>query len=135
MARIEGLPIPEGIPADTLDLVRELIEIESNLMAVTTMEGWQRAVRIVESRAEENAAAYLLVLDANKRRIRVHSFGHDEVSEAYDEYLNAEESATRSRYVQTVLVHADSIDALQRAYPNYYADTGVFIQTLKQIVS
>jgi hypothetical protein len=31
-----------------------------------------------------------------------------------------------------VLVSVESINALQRAYPNYFADTGVFVQLMTQ---
>ena len=36
---------------------------------------------------------------------------------------------------QAVLVAADSLQSLKRAYPNYYLDTGRFVEYLDQLLA
>ena len=82
---------------------------------------------------EKNTGSYHLVtLDTNKKTIMVESYGRKRLEEANREYAKAERKLKEG--VQVVLVSAGPIEALKRAYPNYFLDTTEFIKTLDRIV-
>lgn len=62
-------------------------------------------------------------------------FKSNEGEEASARYAEAEKLARDGRGKDAVLVSVDSVDALERAYPNYFADTRMFIELLKQALS
>ena len=49
-------------------------------------------------------------------------------------YLQIEERAKAGEPIEAVLVSAGPIDALRKAYPNYFLDTKVFIDQLRRIM-
>ena len=59
----------------------------------------------------------------------------DELAEAEKQYAEAETHVKAHPGTDAVLVAVDSIAALRRAYPNYFADTKVFVGLLKQALS
>lgn len=135
MADLEGLARPADVPADTLELATELLTVESELRVVVSMEGWKRAMEVTDSAPDKRGTIYLLVLNTERRRVRVMRFPLDEFIMADIAYTEAEEEAARNQNIQTVLVSASSIAALKRAYPNFYADTSAFIKTMRKVVS
>jgi len=50
-------------------------------------------------------------------------------------HLKVEKSLESSPGAEAVLVSVDSIAALQRAYPNYFLDTRVFLRALQQAIA
>ena len=52
-------------------------------------------------------------------------------SRAIRAYEEVESAIHRFSGAQTVLVRVDSVDTLRRAYPNYFADTALFLAELK----
>jgi hypothetical protein len=55
-------------------------------------------------------------------------------SEAQERYLELEKSIAGHRDKDAVLVSVSSLESLKRAYPNYFADTHVFLQTVKDAI-
>jgi hypothetical protein len=57
-----------------------------------------------------------------------------QLQNAADAYLQVEKATADNPEIQTVLVSVDSIEALRQAYPNYYLDTGEFVEAMKRII-
>lgn len=76
---------------------------------------------------------HLIVLDAVERTVSVSSFGKQRLEEANTAYANAERVAAAHPDMQTVLVATSSIEALRRAFPNYFLDTKQFLSALAKI--
>ena len=76
---------------------------------------------------------HLIVLDAVERTVSVSSFGKQRLEEANAAYANAERVAAQHPDMQTVLVATSSIEALRRAFPNYFLDTKQFLSALAKI--
>jgi hypothetical protein len=57
------------------------------------------------------------------------------MDEAARKYSEEEEIIRGNPSIDAVLVSVDSLAALQRTYPNYFADTGTFVQLLSQALS
>lgn len=76
---------------------------------------------------------HLIVLDAVERTVSVSSFGKRRLDEANAAYAEAERRAAEHPDMQTVLVATSSIEALRRAFPNYFLDTKQFLAALARI--
>lgn len=76
---------------------------------------------------------HLIVLDAVERTVSVSSFGRLRLEEANAAYAEAERKAAEHPDMQTVLVATSSIDALRKAFPNYFLDTKQFLSALSRI--
>ena len=76
---------------------------------------------------------HLIVLDAVERTVSVSSFGRQRLEEANAAYADAERVAAERSDMQTVLVATSSVEALRRAFPNYFLDTKQFLTALGRI--
>lgn len=76
---------------------------------------------------------HLIVLDAVERTVSVSSFGKQRLEEANAAYAEAERVAAEHPDMQTVLVATSSVEALRRAFPNYFLDTKQFLNALARI--
>lgn len=76
---------------------------------------------------------HLIVLDAVERTVSVTSFGKQRLEDANAAYAEAERRAAEHPDMQTVLVATSSIEALRRAFPNYFLDTKQFLTALARI--
>ena len=76
---------------------------------------------------------YLLQLDIKNQKVSVRFFTTSFLLEAYQEYRRIEQEISEDPTQDVVLVAARSLTELKKAYPNYFADTRIFIQNLKKI--
>jgi putative GTP pyrophosphokinase len=76
---------------------------------------------------------HLIVLDAVERTVSVASFGKKRLEEANAAYAEAERRASEHPDMQTVLVATSSVEALRRAFPNYFLDTKQFLNALSRM--
>lgn len=96
------------------------------------LRGYRRAVSAM-SATRKNANFYLLQLDPATGALFVKGF--DGLEEASKEYEGAEKRVREKEGRDAVLVSVESIFALQKAYPNYFADTRVFLQLMSQAIA
>lgn len=125
----ERMPIVPGTPSNNRVLYDELKFLAHKLNIEPMLQGYGKVVFQLTG-TEKGAKAYLLVMDPVGRTIKVRSFGRDDVIIAESEYLAVEKTLDREKGMQAVLVSADSISSLRRAYPNYFLDTGAFLDAL-----
>jgi hypothetical protein len=130
----ERRPLVPNTPTTKLALAEELREIESQLRAWEVLHGLIGAAQFVGA-SPKNADAVLLELDVNKMTISATGFTQAQLPEASAAYLATEKRITSHPGVQAVLVSLDEIDNLRKAFPNYYADTHVFLDALVQAVA
>jgi putative GTP pyrophosphokinase len=79
------------------------------------------------------AAFYLMVMRPKTKQLEVTGFKVDQIQQAVQIYSHTEEAMRNSPGAQVVLVSAGSVQALKKAYPNYYADTTIFIQHVRRL--
>lgn len=73
---------------------------------------------------------YLLILNYNKKVVRVRSFHASKIEAATKIYDKIEKESTDN----VVLVSATSFETLKLAYPNYFVDISAFIENLRNII-
>jgi len=62
----------------------------------------------------------------------VTGYAAKDLKEASDRYAEAEKNAARKQGADSVLVSVEKVNNLSRAYPNYFADTRMFLQLMGQ---
>ncbi len=125
----ERRPIVPDTHRDRGELLLELSTLVNELNVRARLTEYGNALKnIEESGGESNF--YLLQLDPAKGQLLIDGF--ETAADAQARYSEAEENVRKNPGTDAVLVSAGSISALQRAYPNYFADTRVFVALLEQ---
>ena len=134
IARRERAPLVPDTPSIQKELIAELdhhvyiLNVEHRLVA------FGNAMQSIKQ-ATERAHWYLLKLDPSASQLVITGFKRDEFEKAQTSYSEAEELVKGKPGRDAVLVSVDSLAALERAYPNYFADTRIFVQLMKQALS
>lgn len=127
-------PVPDT-PQIRQDLVSELRELTSSLNVEAVLGAWGSALRQLPAKHATDAKAFLLFLDAQAGTLDIDAYRENELDKASDDYLASEKLAEQTGGgAQAVLVSVDSLAALRSAYPNYFLDTRIFLQSLKRAV-
>jgi hypothetical protein len=103
------------------------------LQIENVLRQWSTAIQTLTENPPE-AESYLLVLDSEKMTMKITAYQEQERLFATDEYSRTEKEIAGNSKLQAVLVSVDSVRDLRRAYPNYFLDTSVFINAVKQTI-
>jgi regulator of protease activity HflC (stomatin/prohibitin superfamily) len=76
-----------------------------------------------------------MTLDPASRTLSDRGYGEKEGEEASAKYAEAEREAKSRPGTDAVLVSVESVGSLAKAYPNYFADTRLFVELLKQALA
>jgi hypothetical protein len=102
-------------------------------LAVLRMYG--RALNVSREGAQKrNHHFFLLRLEPAEERMTITGFPRKALEEASKLYLETERQISGSPGSEAVLVSVDSLAALERAYPNYFLDSDVFLQELQEAI-
>jgi len=134
IAIIERRPVCPECPADVVSLRNEIKDYVQKLNVRAVLRGWSKAMTVIPSATTKDAAVYLLYLDATEgsETIKVTGFSSHREAKASDAYLATEKMIKDKPNLQAVLVSAQSLQSLRSAFPNYFADTEVFIDAISQ---
>jgi hypothetical protein len=127
LALRERTALVHGTPATESELRDELRELTKALKVRQRLRGWTSAIKQLPRRNTSNAKWLLLVLDVEKNTIKVTGYSDRKVASAAVAEL---EKSGGLGPLDAVLVWVSSVKDLRRAYPNYYADTGAFLEAL-----
>lgn len=133
IARREGRPLVPGTPDDHADLSAELRKSASALKVQTQLQAWGMALQTTEEETGTKEA-YLLELDPEKMTLNIRGYVAMTRASADQDYLAAERRVENIAGGQAVLVSADSLAALRKAYPNYFLDTTAFIAAVNEAI-
>jgi putative GTP pyrophosphokinase len=134
LAVVEGTaPVPGFEHLGRKEVFDELAAAESNLRVLDKLEGFAIAAdRITAERGQ--GAYHLIVLDSSARTVTIRPYAVARLDQANLDYAAVEERTRSGDSVEAVLVSAGPIDALRKAYPNYFLDTQVFVQAIKKVI-
>ncbi|MBI4267455.1 MAG: RelA/SpoT domain-containing protein [Chloroflexi bacterium] len=133
----EKTPIIPSTPDNKNELVKELcdkarvLHVKDRLLAIKTI----RTSKVL--RKGSGYYYYLLDLDMEKRKLSITPYKRSQAQEASTKTAELE-LAYRSKShpnKDVLLVHVPSFNELKRAYPNYFADTDVFLDELDRAFS
>lgn len=127
--RERGTRVP-GTPENAAELRAELQQYAQELNVEARLSAYGNALKTLRDDQLQDAHYYLLVLDPKANQLTISGF--EELSSASERYIEAEKLVRERPGTDAVLVSVDSLAALERAYPNYFADTRVFLELLEQ---
>jgi ppGpp synthetase/RelA/SpoT-type nucleotidyltranferase len=130
----ERTPIVPNTPTNRRELFDELQHFAEKLKVKDVLSGYGVAVYELTGQ-EKGAVAFLVVLDPVLKEVAVTPFPKAEMLVAEQRYLEAEKALDREKGMQAVLVSAESVSSLRRAYPNYFLDTSAFLDALAKAVA
>jgi ppGpp synthetase/RelA/SpoT-type nucleotidyltranferase len=119
-----------GTPSSRRALIADLREYTELLGVFDRLHGYADALQLMQNDVN-NAHWFLMRLDPREHMLEVTGFRLNEAEEAARARAEAERAIGRE-WTDTVLVSVESISSLGRAYPNYFADTRMFLSLLKQ---
>jgi hypothetical protein len=138
LALREKRPFVPGTPLDPDELRAELRSITLELKVKAKLEGYGNALQTVERGTVGKAFYFLLALDPGADQgatLAVQEYAKAQLEQATADYLRVERSLVGRPGAEAVLVSVESLDALRRAYPNYFLDTGVFLTAVEEAIS
>jgi hypothetical protein len=121
-------------PKDEKQLVAEINELIEKLGVMTRFKTFGQALRLIETAPNVRNAHYLvLVLDPRANTMTVWGFKASQSESATERYLQLERE--KAEGADVVLVSVEHAVDLQRAYPNYFLDTTLFLDTVREVIS
>jgi hypothetical protein len=129
----EKSPVVPNTPTTVSSLKDALRDYEKRLGALSHLAAYGSTLQTLTEQGV-NAHYYLLELDLAANQVRIQGYRAADLETAANDYLEVEKGLS-TRGGDAVLVSVESLDTLRQAYPNYFADTHVFIQAVKQAIS
>jgi hypothetical protein len=124
-------PVPQT-PRRYSELVKELRDHARALDITNKLAAFGTALEIFDQQQSKDNHYYLMEVDHINKTVTVTGFKLGESELATSKYLDAEKKVKQRSGADAVLVSVDSMAALQRAYPNYFLDTRVFVDLMTE---
>ena len=118
-------------------LYAEIKKKEAGLKVIDKLDIWRATSKFFNEEAkgiENKAKFFLLELDIQGKRLMMQSFTKKNEERAIKEYSELEKRHRGKSDYDVVLIGAETIKDLKKAYPNYFADTEDFISELNEII-
>lgn len=115
-------------------LALETKKNESKLSVKNKLEAFAGSIKIIDTEkiADSHDGYVLLKIDLDKKILRTKKFSIENSSKAEYEYISEEKKAKKNEVV--VLVSTTAMGDLKEAYPNYFADSRLFLIYLSYII-
>lgn len=138
-AKIENCPIVPNTPNDEQELYSKIKKKEVELSVISRMTGWTSAMKHFseqgKTKTKGKAQFFLLELDILGEKVTVTEYTKKQEEVAIKDYSNLEKRYKGKTDYDVVLVGADTTKDLEKAYPNYFADTKEFLSQLQKILN
>lgn len=127
-AHREHATLVPDTPIDRAVLLAELSNLAKELEVDKKLQAWTSALRYAQP---DKGAHFLLSLNAEAEQLTIKSYGKSDLAQANADYLKLEKDNVGKPGMDAVLVSVESVKSLKTAYPNYFADTSLFLQALR----
>lgn len=126
-------PVPKT-PSSHQDLVRELREYIKKLDLGNRLSAYGSALKLLANPQHDRSDSHYFLIELNpaQRSVEVTTFKLGESKIANAKYLEVEKKMKEKTGSEAVLVSVDSLDAMRKAYPNYFLDTHVFMNLVTE---
>lgn len=127
-------PVPGFENHASDDVFSDVASTERKLHVLDKLRGFAIAAdRITTVRGL--GAYHLIVLNSTKRTVFIRPYSIARLEQANIDYAAIEQRAKAGEAIEAVLVSAGPIDALRKAYPNYFLDTHEFVKQIEKVIS
>lgn len=132
----EGLPIlDEHKNLKKEELMIQYYSLSYKLKIIDTLQALRVTTKYFEKESFPDGY-YLLNIDIENQKVQIKIFRKNQYTEATDNYLRIEKEIEKNiedTKNAVVLVLADSLKSLKKAYPSYFLDTSEFLSELDKI--
>lgn len=126
-------PIPSYKEQSKSEILELLDKTENNLHVLNKLQGFSIAANKIN--ATRGAGSYhLVILNSSDRSVSIMPFPKTQLEQANIEYAKVEERSQKGEPIEAVLVSAGPVEALKKAYPNYFLDTHEFVLRVKKLL-
>lgn len=136
-AKIEGCSIVPNTPENKEELCLEIKKKEKELNFIEKMESWSSALAYIEEeikpKTKNKAKFFLLELDIPGKKTLIKTYTNRQEEKAIEDYSALEKKHLGNGDYDIVLVGADNINDLKKAYPSYFLDVAEFLRHLQRI--
>ncbi len=127
-------PVPGFEDCAPKDVFIQVAEAERRLKVLHKLSGFAIAAdRITTERGQ--GAYHLVILDSGSRTVSIRPYALARLEEANHAYSEIEARTNAGEPIEAVLVSAGPIDALRKAYPNYFLDTAAFVTQIEKVIA
>jgi len=127
----ERTPLVPGTPASETELTAELRELAHSLNVEERLLAIGATAHYIGSQTDE-AFYYLIDLDIVNRKLSISRFTRAQAEQAAIRLAELELQYRGRPDRDVLLASASSVKELRKMYPNYRADTGVFLRELRR---
>lgn len=135
IANRERCPSVPDTPASRSELADQLRAYADNLDVRGHLTAYHTALNVVRHPSLAGNHYFILRLDPVAKEVRVTGYRKGQLEQAQEDYQRAERRTFDQPGPDVVLVSVDRVNALQRAYPNYFLDTRLFLEELARAIS
>lgn len=125
-------PVPKT-PRDEKELVAELRRYTGQLGVMARLKAFGDTLRVIGEANIRGIKYVILVLDPTAGTTQLYGYRASASEEASEAYTQLERYKTAG--TDAVLVSVSDAANLRRAYPNYFLDTTVFLDAVRQAIS
>lgn len=112
----------------------ELIKYIERLDVLHKLRAFAVSTRHLSGDKKNKNDYFLLILEVDKSNIKVMRFPREHIDSATQKYAELEKEYKDNKYKDVVLVSAESVHGLKKAYPNYFADTTEFSKNIERVI-
>ena len=132
ISAIEGCAPVQDVPKTAAEISAELSQLDASLNVVQFLSAYRTTIRNADS--VRGAKFVVLRMDFAERVVELHGFSRKHIRQASALRDNIESTLKDGDDVQVVLISADSLTTLRRAYPNYFLDTTLFASLVNRVL-
>lgn len=134
IAHLEDSPPVPGYEALSRDKTfKQVAESEAQLRVLEKLRGFSVAAEKITTEKGQGSF-HLVVLNSADKSVSIRPYGLTRLEQANADYAEVEKQAQSGEPVEAVLVSAGPVEALKKAYPNYFLDTHEFIVQIERLI-
>jgi putative GTP pyrophosphokinase len=134
IAVLEGCPpVPGYEKLSDIETFKKVAEAEERLHVLDRLRGFSVAANNI-TREKGPGTYHLIILDSTKRTVTLTPYTSSQLDEATRDYAKVEKRTHAGEQLEAVLVAAGRVEALKKAYPNYFLDTHGFIEQIEKVI-
>ena len=133
IALSEGTPLVPNTPVSRQEVANEIRQLDQELQVSERLSAFQTLTAQISGPRGRRNRLFVLELNSETRSVRGWEFTQSNVESAVSWYRQRENDSMGSPRLNVVLVSANTVNSLKRAYPNYFADISGFRSRVKEI--
>lgn len=134
IATLEGSPpVPGYEKLSDIEVFKRVADLESRLHVLDRLRGFSVAASAI-TREKGPGTYHLIILNSADKTVQLTPYTSTQLEEATRAYAAVEKRTYAGEQLEAVLVAAGPIEALKKAYPNYFLDTHAFITQIEKVM-